>query len=128
FTRRELLAGTAGAALSLRAGRALGASPSVVDTVVVGAGLAGLVCAYELQRSGRTVTLLEARNRTGGRVYTVRQGFASGQHAEGGGEFIDTEHTFLRAYAQRFGLTLAHLRTAPDSRLDGVVSLGRLRG
>jgi len=57
----------------------------------------------------------------------VRQGFASGQHAEGGGEFIDTEHTFMRAYAQRFGLTLEDLRTEPDSRLDGVVYLGRRR-
>jgi len=95
--------------------------------VVIGAGLAGLVCAYELQRVGRTVTLLEARNRTGGRVYTVRKGFASGQHAEGGGEFIDTGHTFMRLYANRLGLQLEDLRVEPDAHLEGVVYVGQRR-
>src|SRR5712692_7559375 len=127
LTRRALVAGTAGTALSLRAGRAFAAAPQRVDVVVVGAGLAGLVCAYELRRAGRSVTVLEARNRPGGRVYTVRKGFASGQHAEGGGEFIDTEHTAVLSYARHFGLALEDLRTEPDGHLDGVVYLGRRR-
>jgi phytoene dehydrogenase-like protein len=38
------------------------------DALVVGAGLAGLACAIHLQRSGRTVTVLEASNGVGGRV------------------------------------------------------------
>jgi monoamine oxidase len=94
---------------------------------VVGAGLAGLVCAYELQRAGRSVTVLEARNRPGGRIYTVRKGFASGQHAEGGGEFIDTEHRLMRFYVRRFGLGLEDLRAEPDGHLDGVIYLGQRR-
>jgi monoamine oxidase len=92
-----------------------------VDVVVVGGGLAGLVCAYELQRAGRSVTVLEARNRPGGRVYTVRKGFLSGQHAEGGGEFIDTGHGYMRLYVQRLGLRLEDLRTQPDAHLGRVV-------
>jgi len=94
---------------------------------VVGAGLAGLVCAHELQRAGRRVTVLEARNRTGGRVYTVRKGFLSGQHAEGGGEFFDPGDRFMRLYVQRFGLGVEDLRTEPDSRLGGVVYLDQRR-
>ena len=42
--------------------------------VVLGAGIAGLVSAYELIRAGWDVTLLEARDRIGGRVWTVRGG------------------------------------------------------
>ena len=42
------------------------------DVVVVGAGVAGLAAAGELGRRGFTVTLLEARERLGGRVWTVR--------------------------------------------------------
>ncbi len=71
--------------------------------------------------------MLEARNRPGGRVYTVRKGFVSGQHAEGGGEFIATEHTAMRFYAHHFGLALEDLRAEPDAHLDGVVYLDRRR-
>ncbi len=93
--------------------------------IVVGAGLAGLVCASELQRSGHRVTVLEARNRTGGRVYTVRKAVESGQYAEGGGEFFDPGDQFMRLYVQRFGLGTEDLRTEPGTRLPGVVYLDR---
>lgn len=98
-----------------------------MDAIVVGAGLAGLVCAYELERAGRRVTVLEARNRTGGRVYTVRKGFLSGQHAEGGGEFFDPGDRFMRLYVRRFGLGTEDLRTEPDSHLAGVIYLDQRR-
>ena len=42
--------------------------------VILGAGIAGLVSAYELRRAGWDVTVLEARDRVGGRVWTVRGG------------------------------------------------------
>ncbi len=43
----------------------------MVDVVVVGAGIAGLSCARALVRQGRTVVVLEARNRIGGRIWTL---------------------------------------------------------
>jgi len=73
---------------------------------VIGAGLAGLSAAYDLHRGGWKVTVLEARDRVGGRVHTVRS-FSDGLAAEGGGEFIDENHIRMIALAKEFGLTLA---------------------
>jgi monoamine oxidase len=74
---------------------------------VIGAGLAGLSAAYELHRAGWQVTVLEARDRVGGRVYSLRN-FSDGLVAEGGGEFIEESHTRMIALAGQFGLKLAH--------------------
>lgn len=71
--------------------------------IVIGAGLAGLSAAYELQRAGWQVTVLEARDRVGGRVYSIRS-FSNGLVAEGGGEFIEETHTRMLALAEEFGL------------------------
>ena len=53
--------------------------------IVVGAGMAGLVAAYELAQVGHHVMVLESQTRVGGRVYTLREkdGFAKELHAEG---------------------------------------------
>lgn len=50
------------------------------DVLVIGAGMAGLAAAHELQLSGRSVTVLEARDRVGGRVYTDANGFDQGAY------------------------------------------------
>jgi monoamine oxidase len=56
------------------------------------------------------VTVLEARDRLGGRVLTVRRPFAGGQHGEAGGEFIDRNHSRMQAYAREFGIDLEDVR------------------
>jgi len=70
-TRRQLLAGFAAAPLSMRAARAAEA-----DVIVVGAGFAGLAAARELTRLGHRALVLEARDRIGGRAWTVDLGGA----------------------------------------------------
>ena len=77
--------------------------------VVAGAGLAGLSAAHELAAGGARVTLIDARDRAGGRVWTVRDGFADGQHAELGAEFVDDGHEHIRALAKRFDLPLVRV-------------------
>lgn len=73
--------------------------------IVIGAGLAGLTTAYELTQAGHDVTILEARNRAGGRVFTVRE-FADGLYAECGGEWVEHNHEYLLRYIDEFGLPL----------------------
>ncbi len=74
--------------------------------LVIGAGLAGLSAAYELMQAGHSVTVLEARRRPGGRVHTVRDGFADGLFVEAGASRIPNHHHFTIKYANFFGLTL----------------------
>ena len=77
-----------------------------VSVLVAGAGLAGLAAARDLADQGATVTVVEARDRVGGRVWTWREGFAEGQHGEAGGDLIDEDHEEIRELAQRLGLKL----------------------
>src|SRR5437868_11327311 len=59
-----------------------------MKVAVIGAGLSGLVAATEVQAAGHDVVVLEARDRVGGRVFTLREGFAAGQFADIGAEII----------------------------------------
>lgn len=74
--------------------------------VVLGGGLAGLSAAYELQQRGYSVTVLEGRDRLGGRVWTKRDGFEDGQYAEIGAVRIPDVHDRTLAYCKDLGLTL----------------------
>jgi monoamine oxidase len=92
-------------------------APSVV---ILGAGIAGLISAYELQRAGYRVTVLEARNRVGGRSWTIRGGdrivqtgrpdqlttFDPGLYFNAGAARIPSTHRLILSYARRFGVQL----------------------
>jgi monoamine oxidase len=75
------------------------------SVVVIGAGMAGLVAALELKERGHDVLVLEAQNRVGGRVYTLRC-FAPGLYAEAGAMRIPHSHELVLGYCERFGLEL----------------------
>ncbi|MDQ3155698.1 MAG: FAD-dependent oxidoreductase [Actinomycetota bacterium] len=72
--------------------------------VVVGGGLAGITCGWMLQRRGAQVTVLEARDRVGGRTYSHT--FSDGTTVERGGEYIDAEHHEIRLVCAELGLPL----------------------
>ena len=80
-----------------------------VSVIVAGAGLAGLSAALDLLAMGADVTILEARDRVGGRVWTIREGFAEGQHAEAGGDMIDETQREIRALTESLGLKLSRI-------------------
>ena len=83
------------------------ARPLAGATVLVaGAGLAGLAAARDLTALGAAVTVIDARDRVGGRVWTIRDGFANRQHAEAGGDMIDEEQHEIRQLAMSLGLKL----------------------
>ena len=73
--------------------------------IVMGAGLAGLVAAFELERRGHDPVVLEAQNRVGGRIHTLRD-LAPGLYAEAGAMRIPRVHELTLAYCRRFGLAL----------------------
>jgi monoamine oxidase len=86
--------------------RAAGAKKSVI---VMGAGIAGLSCAYELIRRGHKVTVLEASGRPGGHVRTFHDPFADGLYADIGAEhFYYPGYTQYWRYLHEFGLTPIH--------------------
>jgi monoamine oxidase len=115
-------AGTPAALAIIRAGLPpeAGARKKVI---VIGAGMAGLVAAYELDRAGHTVVLLEAQHRVGGRVLTLREPFSDGLYAEGGAMRIPVAHDLTMAYIEQFGLGLAPFTsTCVTANADDIAS------
>ena len=103
ITRRRLI-GTAavGAAAASLPSAARAASTRAADVIVVGAGLAGLTAAREIVKAGRSVVLLEARDRVGGRVLNHSLG-APGDYAELGAMFTGPTQDRIQALAAETG-------------------------
>lgn len=121
FSRRRFLqqlsAGAGAASLGLFAPGAWAAERSRSDgqapleptsapqeVVVIGAGLAGLAAAWELDSAGHEVTVLEARTRPGGRVQTLREPFAGDLFAEAGAVAFSKAYAEANRYIDELGL------------------------
>ena len=119
-TRRGFLMGAAAAgalAATWRLGQpAPAAAAGTEKIIIVGAGLAGLTCAYELRKAGYLSEIHDAHpDRLGGRTWSDRTTFAAGQIAEHGGELIDQGHTQIRQLCRSLGLTLDNLLAAEQN-------------
>lgn len=117
--RREFLKNCAGAAAvgvglaALPNGYAAAADfrPNLPSVAIIGGGMAGLTCAWQLKQRGIRSTIYEAAKRVSGRMLTDRTTFASqGMFSDLGGEYIDTWHKTMRSFAKRFNLTLLDYR------------------
>lgn len=115
LTRRDFLQMTGLAAVGLPLshdvswafpGRTPFRSGSGKRVVVLGAGLAGLVSAWELRASGHDVSILEAQLHPGGRAHTIREGLSDGLYAEAGAARIPANHDATLAWVTEFGLEL----------------------
>jgi len=80
-----------------------------VRVIVGGAGFAGLSAAYALEQKGADVTVIEARDRVGGRVWTIRDTFDAGQHAEAGADMIESDQQAMLDLAGELGLTTSRI-------------------
>jgi monoamine oxidase len=117
---RATLAASAGLMLSNTvgcesAGKPVGPKAGAGRIAVIGAGVAGLSCAYELASAGYDVTVLDPRSRVGGRVFSSST-FIEGKNVELGGELIGSNHPMWVAYAKKFGLEF--LDVTEDEKLE----------
>lgn len=77
------------------------------DVVVVGAGLSGLKTAYDLQKQGFAVAVVEARDRVGGKTWSVEQNGGDSKFVDRGAAWInDTNQNEVFALSQALGLKL----------------------
>jgi len=80
--------------------------------VIVGAGLSGLTIAYLLQKSGYPCTILEARNRIGGRIHTLRKNGEA--PVELGATWFGNQHGYLIELMHELGVECAKQHTGGD--------------
>jgi monoamine oxidase len=107
FLQKATLAGS----VTLIAGQSFLADASAKpkkqkSVIVIGAGFSGLAAAHKLTKAGVKVTVLEARNRIGGRVFSYKPPEANGQVIELGAEWVGASHERLLALCKEYDLAL----------------------
>ncbi len=93
--------------------------------VIIGAGLAGLAAAHQLRRANWDVTVLEARERTGGRVFSFSFKENPQLVCELGAEWVGESHERMKALCKDFGIPLHDHRFEAWLMRDGVVKQPR---
>jgi monoamine oxidase len=109
------------------AGVAAGLAPKVYSqrrrrVAIIGAGLAGLAAAYRLQRAGWEVTILESRQRIGGRVFSYSMPQAPELICELGAEWVGESHGRIKSLCSDFGIPLVRHQFDDYLLQDGKVS------
>ncbi|MEC8541055.1 MAG: NAD(P)/FAD-dependent oxidoreductase [Candidatus Thermoplasmatota archaeon] len=79
---------------------------SAKNIIILGAGISGLVAARELRAAGHNVTIIEASQRVGGRIRTLREPFSPGQYSEAGAMRVPSSHQLVKAYANHYSLEM----------------------
>jgi len=115
--RTFVLQSLAASATALSSLRRAGSQETPIDVLVIGAGLAGLACARRLKNAGKTVVVLEARQRQGGRVLTSRQ---LGYPVDLGASWL---HGINENSLYPIATNQAHLRTIPTNYND-LITIG----
>lgn len=110
-SRRAFLKTAAAASLPLQA-------QSTKRIAIVGAGLAGLTCAYRLAQKGINADIYDANTRLGGRCWSLTGAFDDAQIVERGGELIDQGHTTIRQLCQELRLDLDNLLAAEPAGVE----------
>lgn len=99
--------------------------PRRVDVVVVGAGFAGLIAARELRRAGKSVIILEADHRVGGRT---KPGVVAGERIDIGGQWVGPTQTELLALADEYGVASIEQYADGDNIIDINGHMARYKG
>jgi monoamine oxidase len=89
--------------------------------IIIGAGLSGLAAAYSLKQAGWRVTVIEARDRIGGRVLSYSFPQSPDLICELGGEWIGANHEQVQALCREFNIELQDHRFSASLMRDGVV-------
>ncbi|MFL6258044.1 MAG: flavin monoamine oxidase family protein [Pyrinomonadaceae bacterium] len=124
FLKQGALTAAAALVVPARVGAqtGLGQTSAPRKVVILGGGLAGLSAGYELTRAGHDVKILEAQERPGGRVLTLRT-FDEGLYGDAGAARIPDNHEWTLRYVKEFNLRL--LPFYPDAGLFAKIGHGR---
>jgi len=95
--------------------------PTAADVLIIGAGVAGLAAAREISAAGFSVKVLEARDRIGGRVFTIHDD-KSGTPIELGAEFVHGRPPEIFDIARAAGLRLCELNQRHLQLRDGLLT------